>query len=189
MTTIASIQGEGWSVVGFDSRVSEDSGRYYTLPKHMSKVSSNSGYLIGAAGDMRAVNIVTNVFKPTSAGDLTGTKLDKFMTSKFIPELKQCLEENNYGKEGEQESYIFVSVNGTVYEIGSNYDWCHDDYGVYGIGSGANYALGALYALVEPIDKRTVEECKVYMRNALSISARLDSNTGAPFHVVVQRKK
>lgn len=189
MTTIASIQGEGWSVVGFDSRVSEDNGRYYTLPKYASKVASNSGYLIGAAGDMRAVNIVTNIFKPTTAGDLTGVKLDKFMTAKFIPELKACFEQNNYGKEGEQESYIFVSVNGTVYEIGSNYEWCHDDYGVYGIGSGGNYALGALFALVEPIKDRTIENSKLYIRDALNISARLDMNTGGPFNILVQRTK
>jgi ATP-dependent protease HslVU (ClpYQ) peptidase subunit len=188
MTTIASIQGNGWSVVGYDSRVSEDDGRYYTVPKHSGKVVSNSGYILGAAGDMRAVNILTNVFKPPTAGELIGARLDKFITSKFIPELKNCLEENSYGKDGEQDSSILVSVNGFAYEIGSNYEWCHDDYGIYGLGSGGNYALGCLYSSIGPINSRTVDQAKSQVREALTISARLDHRTGAPFNVLVQRR-
>jgi ATP-dependent protease HslVU (ClpYQ) peptidase subunit len=187
MTTIASIQGNGWSVVGYDSRVSEDDGRYYTLPKLAGKVITNSNYILGAAGDMRAVNIISDVFKPPSAGDLTGIKLDRFMTSKFIPELKACFEENNYGKDGEQESSILVSVNGVAFDIGSNYEWCHDEYGVYGFGSGGAYALGCLYSLVEPLAGRTIESAKANLKEALSISSRLDHRTGAPFNVIVQR--
>jgi ATP-dependent protease HslVU (ClpYQ) peptidase subunit len=187
MTTIASIQGNGWSVVGYDSRVSEDDGRYYTLPKHSGKVVSNSGYLLGAAGDMRAVNILTDVFKPPPAADLAGVKLDKFMTSRFIPELKSCFEENNYGKDGEQESSILVSVNGVVYDIGSNYEWCHDEYGVYGLGSGGNYALGCLYSSLGAINSRTIEDAKSQVRDALTIAARLDHRSGAPFNVLIQK--
>ena len=188
MTTIASIQGTGWSVVGYDSRVSEDDGRYYTLPKNSGKVVSNSGYLLGAAGDMRAVNILTNVFKPPHATDLAGVKLDRFMTSRFIPELKSCFEENNYGKDGEQESSILVSVNGVVYDIGSNYEWCHDKYGIYGLGSGGNYALGCLYSSLGTVNSRTIDEAKAQVRDALAIAARLDHRSGAPFNVLVQRQ-
>lgn len=188
MTTIASIQGEGWSVVGYDSRVSEDDGRYYTLPKHSGKVANVSGYLIGAAGDMRAVNIVTNLLKPQSAGNLVGAKLDKFMASVFIPDLKACLDENSYGKDGEQGSSIIVSVNGVVYDIGSNYEWCHDEIGIYAVGSGGGYALGSLYSLVEPFADRTIESAKAHLKEALTISAKLDNNTGAPFNFIIQRR-
>ena len=37
MTTIASVQGEGWSVIGYDSRVSEEDGRTTSCQKIMGK--------------------------------------------------------------------------------------------------------------------------------------------------------
>ena len=41
MTTIAAVQGEGWAVIGYDSRVSEEDGRTYILPKDNGKVFKN----------------------------------------------------------------------------------------------------------------------------------------------------
>jgi hypothetical protein len=41
VTTIAAVQGEGWAVVGYDSRVSEEDGRAYTLPKDNGKIVKN----------------------------------------------------------------------------------------------------------------------------------------------------
>ena len=49
MTTIAAIQGEGWAVVAYDSRVTEEN-RSYVLPKDAGKVVRNGGYIFGAAG-------------------------------------------------------------------------------------------------------------------------------------------
>jgi hypothetical protein len=33
MTTIAAVQGDGWAVIGYDSRITEEEGRSYILPK------------------------------------------------------------------------------------------------------------------------------------------------------------
>jgi hypothetical protein len=63
LTTIAAIQGEGWAVIGYDSRVTEDN-RIFVLPKDSGKVVKNGHYIFGAAGDMRAVNLLAHTFKP-----------------------------------------------------------------------------------------------------------------------------
>ena len=121
MTTIAAVQGENWAVVGYDSRVTEDGQKIYSLPKENSKLIRNGNYLIGVAGDMRAINLMAHVFKPPVISATTyGAKLDKFMSAIFIPELKKCFEEASYSKDGDQDSQLIVIVNGSIYEVGND---------------------------------------------------------------------
>ena len=178
MTTIAAVQGEGWSVIGYDSRVSEEEGRTYILPKDNGKVFKNGNYIIGVAGDVRAINLLAHVFKPPVCTINTiGVKLDKFMTAVFIPELKKCFEEASYSKDGDHESQIIVLVNGSVYEIGEDYSWCHDVVGAY--------ALGVLNALSEG-KKRTLTNARSAIKTALAVSAKFDNKTAEPFYLLTQ---
>ena len=189
MTTIAAVQGDGWSVIGYDSRVSEEDGRSYILPKDNAKVFKNGHYIIGVAGDMRAINILAHVFKPPTCTTTTlGIKLDKFMTAVFIPELKETFEKSSYSKDGEHESQIMVLVNGTVYEIGEDYSWCHDTVGAYAIGSGSSFALGVLNALSEG-KKRTLTNSRAAIKSALAVAAKFDNKTAEPFYLLTQYKE
>jgi len=143
MTTIAAVQGKGWAVVGFDSRVSDDN-RIYQLPKNQGKVVQNGAYLLGAAGDMRAINLLSDVLVPPTPPHIIDKELDKFISTKFIPALKKCFDDAQYGEKGEHDSAIIAVVNGVIYDIGSEYDWCRDAHGLYAVGTGSQYALGAL---------------------------------------------
>jgi ATP-dependent protease HslVU (ClpYQ) peptidase subunit len=185
LTTLAAIQGDGWAVIGYDSRVTEDN-RIFVLPKDAGKVVKNGAYIFGAAGDMRAVNLLAHSFKPPvpSATDF-GTKLDKFISSKFIPALKQCFDDAQYGEKGEQDSSILVVVHGRIYEIGTAYDWCHDEAGIYSMGSGSGYALGAMHASLEG-KKRTVSTARSVVKSAVGIATRLDPASGEPIYVITQ---
>lgn len=185
MTTLAAIQGDGWAVIGYDSRVTEDN-RIFVLPKEAGKVVKNGTYIFGAAGDMRAVNLLAHSFKPPvpTATDF-GVKLDKFISSKFVPALKQCFDDAQYGEKGEQDSTVLVVVHGRIYEIGTAYDWCLDESGIYAMGSGAEYALGAMHASLEG-KKRTIATARSVVKSAVSISARLDPSTGEPIHIITQ---
>lgn len=184
MTTIAAIQGNGFAVLGYDSRISGDGGRLYVLPKNLPKVVKNGSYLLGAAGDLRAINLFTTITLPEPADKMNITELDKFVANQIVPTIKNWFEENSYGKEGEQQSELIVCVRGVVYELSQNYDCTRDANGIYGIGSGSAYAVGALHATV---DKNfTVDEAKDCMKEALRIAMKLDSGTGLPTYVVVQ---
>lgn len=188
MTTIAAVQGEGWAVIGYDSRVTEEEGRSYTLPKDSGKVFKNGNYIIGVAGDVRAINLLTHVFKapPCTAATL-GAKLDKFMTAVFIPELKKCFEEASYSKDGDQDSQLIILINGSIYEIGQDYSWCHDSVGAYAIGSGADFALGALNGLSEG-KKRSLTSARAILRIALAVGSKFDNKTSEPFYFLTQYK-
>ena len=186
MTTVAAVQGEGWVVVGYDSRVTENQEKIFTLAKENGKVIKNGNYLLGAAGDMRAINLLSYVFKPPVINPTThGVRLDKFMTAVFIPELKKCFEDASYSKDGEMESQVIVVVNGTIYEIGNDYSWAHDESGIYSIGSGGDYAISALLATFET-RKRTIGTAKILVRQAITIASKLDPNTAPPIYIQVQ---
>jgi ATP-dependent protease HslVU (ClpYQ) peptidase subunit len=186
MTTLAAIQGPSWVVVGYDSQVSEADGRKYELPANAGKCFEVGGYVLGVAGDFRAINILAHNFRPPDAGKNSGEELDKFMTTKFVPALKKCFDDNFYGKDGEHGSLVLVVVNATAYEIGGNYDCLRDSRGLYSLGSGSDYALGALFAL-DSSRRRTVKNAQEMMAIALEIAASLDPGTSEPTVVATYR--
>jgi len=199
MTTIIGIQGDRFAVIGVDSRVSEvpDQGvatQILTLTESNSKVALNGRYLIGAAGDVRAINILHHAFKPPECPlNLKGKKLDHFFTVKFIPALMECFDLHKYSQPqneaslhlSEQGSSIIVSVNNTLYVIDGDYSWASDISAIYAIGSGAEYALGAAYTIIGKSNPNLGAARKIAMK-ALSAAGKFDPGTGPPYHIYSQ---
>jgi ATP-dependent protease HslVU (ClpYQ) peptidase subunit len=192
VTTIVAVQGPSWAVVGFDSQVTEEGGRSYTLGRGSSKVVKNGPYLLGAAGDVRAINILAYAFTPPKPGPITGIRLDRFVTSKFVPALRECFEDHGYAAKETKEqaqhgSTVLVIINGSIYEIGEDYAWVRDTTGIYSFGSGGDYALGAMYASAgERISDMNSLDTQRLIRDSLHIAARLDPGSGPPFHIMQQ---
>lgn len=199
MTTIVGVQGDGYVVLGTDSRISTlDSDGYVsrvnTMSSNISKVCQISGMLIGIAGDVRAINLVSHSLQvsPPSAS-LKGKKLDEYITNKFIPSLRSCFEANGYSpphKESsehiaEQGSELIVAVNSFIYQIDNDYAWTTDANGLYSIGSGEQFALGAMAVLFSS-KNQTVASAKKNCLTALSIAAKFDPHTGYPYQAYVQ---
>lgn len=200
MTTILAIQGEGFAVVGCDNRISytDESGVPYqtiTIASGSSKIAANGKYLLGASGDMRAINILHHVFQPpVPTPGLKGKKLDAFIATKFIPSLRACFDSQGYslpdGKEdkdhiAQHSSSVVVVINKQIYLIDGDYSWVSDASGFYATGSGSMYGLGALSSLVGT-KKLTAQQAKTAVLKALQIVAKYDPFTGAPFNTFVQ---
>lgn len=195
MTTVVGIQGNGFAVLGADSRISSIGSDGFVYQVHTakpgySKIAKNGPYLIGTAGDVRAINLLTHVFappKPTSR-----TNLDKFMTSRFIPELRDCFEKAGYSlrdKEAEHvaqhSSTILVAIHGSIYLIDGDYSWISEGTGIYAIGTGSQYAIGAMTALIEkPASKK---QAVLVAKRSLEIATQFDPHTGPPFNIEVQQ--
>jgi len=193
VTTIIAVQGQSWAVVGFDSRVTEESGRSYVLGRGSAKVLKNGPYLLGAAGDVRAINILAYAFSPPKpTPDLVGVRLDRFITSQFVPALRECFEDHGYAARESKEqashgSVVLAIIHGQIYEIGEDYAWVRDTTGIYSFGSGGDYALGAMYATSgDSFANSGVTETQRIVRESLNVAARLDVGTGPPFHVMSQ---
>ena len=190
MTTILAIQGDGWASIGSDSQWTDEYGRIGKMSQ--SKVIPVGRYLIGVAGDTRGANIIQHMFTPPALPiKLGGNKLTKFVVSQFVPALRECLELGGAGRPqydsepAVSANEILVCANGSIYQIDTDYGTEIDDNGLYAIGSGAHYGLGALQALVG--NKKVPNTvAKQMLLKAITVSAKFDSGTGAPFHTFFQ---
>jgi len=199
MTTIVGIQGDEFAVICADSRVttSDDSSHIGTLREGSGKLAQNGNYIIGAAGDVRAINILHHVFQPpTPPQNLRSRKLDQFFTSKFVPSLRECFDSQGYSvperedKEhiAEQGSSIIVAINSQIYVVESDYSWSSEASGLYSLGSGSSFALGAMSVLVRN-KKLNSQQAKSLALRALAVSSKYDPGTGAPYQAFVQGQK
>jgi ATP-dependent protease HslVU (ClpYQ) peptidase subunit len=200
MTTIIGIQGDGFCIAAADSRISDvepDSGlitQIVSLKESNSKLGTNGRYILGAAGDLRAINILQHAFSPPNpAPTLKGKKLDQFITAKFIPSLRECFETHGYARPdnedkshmAEHSSTILAAVNGSLYVIDGDYSWISDSTALFAIGTGAQYALGAMFTQY-PKGKMALATAKRIAATGLSAAAKFDAYTGQPFHYMVQ---
>ena len=200
MTTIIGLQGSGFSVICTDSRISTmDEGGFAsqitTLGKNSSKVALNGKYLLGAAGDMRAINILHHAFVPPPPPiATTGSRLDQFFTTKFIPSLRECFEKQGYAAPerddsthiAEHGSTVVCSVNGCIYVVDGDYSWTSDVDGIYALGTGSAYALGALQLLYKK--SLTPQQAKTVCMKAIAVAAKFDPYTGAPYYCYIQEE-
>lgn len=185
MTTVVAIQGDTFAVIACDSRLSayDGSGIPYlvtTAGVDTSKVALVGKYLIGAAGDVRAINILHYAFTPpTPKANVKGKALNQFITTNFIPALRQCFEAHGYSKESDNTE-ILIAINGFIYNIDSDFSWATSTSNTYAIGTGSTYALGAL----QTMSTRNIPTAQIAKRNALKalrVAAKFDPFTGEPF--------
>ena len=187
MTTLVAIQGDGWSVIGCDSRASDEDGRYMELAT--SKIVNNNGVLIAVSGASRGGNITQFGWKPPKPG--TTIDLDTFMTKKFIPSMRKAFQDAGFeGKEdGDaawQDSNLLVSIRGVIYPIFNDYSWDREARNVYYAGSGGDVALGALEAL-DYHKAKTPEAAEKVLKRAIEIACKHDIYSGGKIYTYVQK--
>lgn len=189
MTTLVAIQGDGWSVLGCDSRSSDESGRPMDMATH--KIVENNGILIAGSGAGRGSNIMQFGWKaprPTA-----GVNLDFWVTQTFIPAMRKVFIDAGYdmkedGDAAAHDSSFLISVKGVIYPIFEDYSWDRDTRGVYYSGSGGDIALGALEAqAVQRLTKPELVEKAV--RKAISIAGQWDIYTAEPIITKIQYSK
>jgi hypothetical protein len=182
MTTLAAFQGNGWAVVGCDSRASDESGRAMDLATP--KVIENSGYLIAVSGASRGGNISQFGWtppKPPATADQDS--LDKFMTKRFIPDLRKAFISAGY------DSNFIVCVRGVIYPIFNDYSWDRDIRNVYFGGSGGDVALGAMVSMgIEKMRDKPAQAQKV-IQKAVEIACAWDVYTSGPVMTKIQYGK
>ena len=91
MTTIVGVQYEDSCVIASDSRVAEG-GKVFTHPE-MVKAVERGSYIIGGAGDYRALQVVLHGWSPPLVTAKAKTNLYEFVINKVAPSLKATLQE------------------------------------------------------------------------------------------------
>ena len=186
MTTLVSIQGNGWSVMGCDSRLSDEHGRFQIAKTP--KIVDNNSILIGGCGSSRASNVLHYGYKqpkPTAQEDL-----NIYMTQKFIPAMRKNfvdagIDMKEDGDVAQIDGGFLISVKGQVFSVSEDYSWDTDVRNVYVMGSGSDVALGALAALgVEKVT--TPSQAEAMIRKAITIAIQYDNMCSQPIHIFTQ---
>ena len=177
MTTIIGIQAKESCLLVADSRVTDDSGRTYTHPT-MAKITKRGKFLIAGAGTTQPCDIVQHVWRPPTPTPAAYKDLYHYMIAEVVPSIRATLSVNGYvpDKESEEPDFIFlIAIGGTIFELDDTLSVLLRDDGIYGIGSGSAYAIGALQAGAN-------------WRQAMNIAAKNNVFTAPPFIHVKQTK-
>ncbi|NCV44584.1 MAG: hypothetical protein EBW15_07315 [Actinobacteria bacterium] len=111
-----------------------------------------------------------------------------------MPALRACFDAEGYSNpitensthHSEHSSVVMTAINGTIYVIDGDYSWLSDSFGVYAIGSGAQFALGSLATLLPTGGKVGLRTAKQSALKAIAVAGRYDPGTAAPYQVLVQ---
>lgn len=139
---------DGRTIWAWDSQVT--SGHSYS---HLDfdKVWTNGAYVVGltgAAGDSQRLRYI-------DLPELDTWDIDRFMTEKVV---------KKFDKKMKYYGMTIVELGGRLYEVHPDC-WIRNQSGVYAIGSGAEYAMGALRAGASPAE-------------AVMVAAEFDIGTG-----------
>lgn len=176
MTTIVGLCKDGTVTLGADSQVTN--GDRINNSLIMEKITKNNGYLIAGSGDSTPCDILQHIFIPPVPTVAERKNLYKFMITKFVPAMRECLEDNGYKADPKEDSgfSMLIAYDGELFDIGDDFSVLLNDTGIYGVGNGSKYAIGALSV------GATIEK-------ALQVAADNDIYTSGPFQIVKQTKK
>lgn len=190
MTTLVAYQGDGFAVLGCDSRATEDSGFFMDLATP--KIVKNGEYLIAVSGASRGGNIAQFGWKPPKPPKSNNkTVLDKFVTAKLIPSLRNAFLKAGYdakddGEAAWQDSNLLIVFNGVIYPIFNDYSWDREIRNVYFAGSGGELACGALDVLGVN-DKMPIERIEECITRAIEASCKWSAFSSPPVITVTQK--
>jgi len=186
MTTIAAIQLEDYCVISADSQITEDNLR--TISTYTPKIIPVGKYLLGITGDARPGDILTYNWSPPK---YTGADPVAWMGKKILPSILTAFKENGYDpyeavKEKDSGFDYLVAFNGNLFHIATDLSFIQSDKGLYGLGSGGQFALGYLYGLSA---STLNSSAKRHAQRAVEIASMLDVNTFPPIQLVIQTKE
>ena len=184
MTTIVGLETIDYAVLVSDSQITEDN--YITVATSTPKIVEVGKYLIAGAGETRPGDILYYNWKPPL---YRGEDPVQFMGRKIIPSINQAFTDNNYdyNKVDKDGGFDYlIAFNGNIFRIACDLSFFQSNHGIYGIGSGGQFALGYLYSIRKP--DMELEYAKRHARKSVDIASVLDVNTSKPLQLVVQER-
>ena len=114
----------------------------------------------------------------------------QYMVRIFVPALIKCLQSNGFlddseGNIGIPGSCILVGYQGRVFQIDSNFQIFESTNEYDAIGSGAQIALGSLYALMTPYNQNYhSDKLYTYIDVSLNAASKFSASVNRPFKIL-----
>lgn len=180
MTCIIGLEQNGVAYLGGDSRVSQGWKKETLAGK---KVFPVNDCLFGCCGDVRMVNIIQ--YDLALPKQQINTSDERYIISDVVDMLRTFLKVKGWAKvESNEEtmpnSALLIAYHSQIYEVASDFCVTRNCDGVYAVGGGNEYALGAMLAL------RNLEPQK-RIKRALQIAGHYSMGVSRPYYVIEQR--
>lgn len=182
MTCIAGIEHDGGVTIGGDSMLSDFwSGAAMVTPK----VWKRGEFIYGFCGSLRAGQILRYIFgAPQLPDDETDDSLEEYLVTEWSETLRAAFLDSGSSKikhevQTTPNSWFLFGVRGRLYTMQEDYSVWRTDRGYAAIGSGEQFALGALEVLRNP---QMSAEKKI--TKALEAATEHTPTVGPPFTVV-----
>lgn len=166
MTTILGQQFENGFILAADSQVTSGDTPY----RHsvMRKISRVGDLWIGGAGDAAICDVIQYLWTPPKVPkDLQDPYT--FMVKEIIPSMKWAIEKSGVevkkSKEDDEDDFEFIVGLANRVFVVNGWSVLASEAGIYGIGTGAPYGIGALAAGAK-------------IEKAISIASKYDINSG-----------
>jgi ATP-dependent protease HslVU (ClpYQ) peptidase subunit len=192
MTTLAAFQGNGFAIIGADSRATDDHGSHIILSNPKVSWDNEGDYIFAITGATRGGNLIQQGWVPPAPPEFTSIqKLDEFMTQNFIPELRDHFIDSGFDSKWEGEaawtdSAFLVAVQGVIYPINIDYGWDRDIRGTYVFGSGGDISLGVMVALGIDKCKDNPKEAKKIIKKAVEVACQWNAFCAPPVVIEIQ---
>ena len=179
MTTVIAVKHDKGVTFAADSQVTDVNRPF--VHSEMTKMVDGGRYVMGMAGELTAMQAIEHRWTIPMPSARSTLSLFKFAITKIIPSLREFIDEAKLFSDKQKESdatlfSILLAIDGTLLEIDDDYGVAMRDDGFHAIGSGSDYAIGALCAGAD-------------IGRALEIAALNDINTSAPFTIIEQLRK
>jgi ATP-dependent protease HslVU (ClpYQ) peptidase subunit len=177
MTTIIAIESDKDCFIVADSQTTDDNGFIYTHPD-VKKLSERGAFIIGGSGEVLPCDVAQHIWEPPTPTKKDRENLYHFMITKALPSLRKCLVENGYNfdeSKTETRFQFLIAVCGEIFDVDQELCVSMSADGMYTVGSGGAYALGALHAGADA-------------HEAMEISAKITAFTAGPYYSKTQIK-
>jgi ATP-dependent protease HslVU (ClpYQ) peptidase subunit len=177
MTTIIGIEYKDSCFLVADSQTTDDSGKIYSHP-NVKKIAERGAFLVAGSGEVLPCDVAQHIWEPPTPAKKDRQDLYHFMISKAMPSLRKCLNENGYNfdeSKSEGRFQFLIAVCGEIFDVDQELCVSMSSDGMYAVGSGGAYALGALHAGVDAYQ-------------ALEIAAKITAFTAGPYYSKTQIK-
>lgn len=175
MTCIIALEYEGKVYMGGDSAAVSGWDIQACANQKVFKVGD---FLIGYTSSFRMGQLLQyNLDIPENTD---GDDDIQYLVTKFIPAARNCLKDGGYTKienNREDGGFFLVGYRGKAYMVADDFQATRMRNGFIAVGSGANYAMGALAAL-EIVDPESA------VTRALEIAGTFSNGVCPPYYVV-----
>jgi len=179
MTTVIGFENSEGCIIAADSQTTTSDGMPWQHPD-LTKIVNRNSYLIAGSGTNQSCDIVLNIWEPPPRPPKQSWYL--FGITQLVPSLRACHAANGFEPTADEEWSLMIASRGELLTIEFDYSVLRSKSGIYGLGSGSPYAMGALAVLLaSSVGKSSV-------KRSVEIASLFDVFTSSQVSIMTQTK-